>query len=74
MSKLCILDKTGHTEAASWQSADAASTVVAQQTFDRLKSEGFSAFETAQGQTVGVMDRFNPDADEILFVSPLSGG
>lgn len=74
MSKICVLDKTGHTEAAMWEPGDVASMVVAQQTFDRLKSEGFAAFETSRGETVGVVDRFNPKADEIVFILPMVGG
>ena len=75
MAKICILDGTGHTEAAMWEIGNPNQLLVASETFNRLKTEGYSAFETlSDGTTEGVMDEFNPDAEEIIFLRPFAGG
>lgn len=74
MSKICILDGTGHTE-INWEKGDANSLLIASETFKRLQEEGYSAFETlADGSTEGVIDEFNPEAAEITFLRPFAGG
>lgn len=74
MNKLCVLDRTGHSEVAEWSPSNPDQMAIAQQAFDRLKSEGKAAFATRQGVTVGVVDSFEADADEIIFISPFVGG
>lgn len=75
MSKICILDGTGHTEAAVWGNGDPNALLIASETFNRLKGEGYSAFEMlSDGTAEGVIDEFNPEADEIIFLRPFAGG
>jgi hypothetical protein len=75
MAKICVLDGTGHTEAAVWEAGNLASCVVAQQAFERLQSEGYAAFGVNEaGETEGVLDSFDPSISEITFLRPFAGG
>jgi hypothetical protein len=74
MSKICILDGTGHTE-VNWDKGDPGSLLIAAQTFKRLQGEGYAAFELKEnGETEGVVDSFNPNASEITFLRQFAGG
>lgn len=75
MGKMFVPDGTGHTEAAIWDVTNPASCVIASQAFEKYQREGYAAFElTESGETVGVMDRFNPESEEITFLRPFAGG
>ena len=75
MKKICVLDGTGHTEAATWEQGNPDSLAIASQTFDRLKREGYAAFAlTKEGETVGALQEFDSDVEEITFLRPFAGG
>lgn len=75
MGKIFVPDKTGHTEAATWDVGNPESCVIASQAFEKYQREGFAAFELMEtGETVGVMDKFNPESEEITFLRPFAGG
>lgn len=81
MGKLRILSHLGDstvswdTEAAAAGSAEAAEAVrEAERIFAAERARGATAFRVAPGQPAERLDRFDPDADEIVVVPRISGG
>lgn len=80
MSKLNILDPSGHT-AYEWPTRTDAMTLiseaeaVAAAQFEKLATEHYVFTEMdANGQTVGQITEFKPEAEEIVAFRPLQGG
>lgn len=77
MGTIRILDRTGDT-AVEWNLADNDTVRAAETIFDRLlRSERKVPFSRHAGESADravQIDRFDPTADEIIFVRPITGG
>jgi hypothetical protein len=74
MSRLIRLDRTGHTELASWTAGDAASEGVAIETFRRELDEGMLASATRPDGSAEVVRELPVDADLVVLRRPIAGG
>jgi len=73
MSKLSILDPSGHTELL-WRTEDEPATQAARRTFeDLIESERFVAFDLTE-EPATIIKEFRIDAEEILVVPQFAGG
>lgn len=76
-----IMDPTGHTT-VTWRPNDAASIADAKKEFDRLRKEGYQAFEMNVVKENGVVveekgkrvTTFDPAAGKVMMVPQLVGG
>ncbi len=74
MGEMQFLNKTGHTTLA-WDTRDEPSLHVAEAEFEKLLHEGYVAFQREHKEKAARrVDRFDPTADEILWLRPLQGG
>lgn len=76
MGTMRIIDETGDTELA-WTAEDGAALEAASRTFAEQRSMRRLAFARAAGATaaeVVQIDSFDPTADEIIWVRPITGG
>ena len=76
MGTMRILDHTGDTTLA-WSVDDPASLAEAEALFDRLRAERKIPFARAAGAPAGDAERvrsFDPAAEEIVWVRPVTGG
>lgn len=74
MSRLIRLDRTGHTELASWTSGDAASERAAIEAFRRELDEGMLASVSRANGTAEVVRELPLDAELVVMRRPISGG
>ena len=74
MSRLIRLDRTGHTELASWTSGDRASEQTAIETFRRELDEGMLASVSREDGTAEVVRELPLDAELVVMRRPISGG
>jgi len=74
MSRLIRLDRTGHTELASWTSGDAASEQAAIEAFRRELDEGMLASVSREDKTAEVVRELPLDAELVVMRRPISGG
>ena len=74
MSRLIRLDRTGHTELASWASDDPASQEAAITAFRRELDEGMLASVSRPDGTAEVVRELPLDADLVVLRRPISGG
>ena len=74
MSRLIRLDRTGHTELASWSAGDAASQQVAISAFRRELDEGMLASVSRADGTAEVVRELPLDAELVVLRRPISGG
>lgn len=74
MSRLIRLDRSGHTELASWTSGDPASEQVAVETFRRELDEGMLASVSRPDGTAEVVRELPLDAELVVMRRPISGG
>jgi hypothetical protein len=74
MSRLIRLDRTGHTELASWSADDVASQEVAVQAFRRELDQGMLASATQPDGSAEVVRELPLDADLVVMRRPIVGG
>jgi hypothetical protein len=74
MSRLIRLDRTGHTELASWTAEDADSQEAAIAAFRRELDEGMLASATLPDGSAEVVRELPLDADLVVMRRPISGG
>lgn len=58
----------------SWNSENEKEITVARETFDKRIKEGWSAFREKMGIKGDKIRIFDPDAERIVLVPPISGG
>ena len=74
MSRLIRLDRSGHTELASWTPDDFASQEAAIMAFRRERDEGMLASISRDDGTAEVVRELPLDADLVVMRRPISGG
>jgi hypothetical protein len=74
MSRLIRLDRTGHTELASWTDDDVASQQAAGEAFRRELDEGMLASATLHDGSAEVVRELPLDADLVVLRRPIAGG
>lgn len=73
MSELRILSNIGDVR-ISWNSSSIEEVNTARETFDKKISQGWSAFREKVGIKGDKIKIFDPDAERIVLVPPISGG
>jgi len=73
MSELRILGIGGDVK-ISWDSRNEMETAVAKETFDKRIKDGWSAFREKIGIKGDKIKIFDPDAERVILVPPISGG
>lgn len=75
LSKMEILDPTGHTE-ITWDPNDEESVRVARETFNRMTGNGYQAFRPgpAKGQRGNRITTFDPSVERMVLFPQLQGG
>jgi hypothetical protein len=74
MSRLIRLDRTGHTELASWTAGDEAAERAAVRAFRRELEDGLLASATLADGSAEVVRELPLDADLVVMRRPISGG
>ena len=74
MSRLIRLDRSGHTELASWTSDDPTSQEAAIAAFRRELDDGMLASVSRPDGTAEVVRELPLDADLVVLRRPISGG
>jgi hypothetical protein len=74
MSRLIRLDRTGHTELASWSADDVASQRTAIEAFRRELDEGMLASATLPDGSAEVVRELPVDANLVVLRRPIAGG
>jgi hypothetical protein len=74
MSRLIRLDRTGHSELASWTAEDPASQEAAIRAFRRELEDGMLASVSRPDGTAEVVRELPLDADLVVMRRPISGG
>ncbi len=74
MSRLIRLDRTGHTELASWTAEDAGAQRMAVEAFRRELDAGMLASATSPGGRAEVVRELPLDADLVVLRRPIAGG
>jgi hypothetical protein len=74
MSRLIRLDRTGHTELASWTAGDETSQRAAIQAFRRELDEGMLASATLPDGSAEVVRELPLEADLVVLRRPIAGG
>ena len=74
MSRLIRLDRSGHTELASWSSDDLASQAAAIEAFRLELSEGMLASVSHADGSAEVVRELPLDAELVVMRRPISGG
>jgi hypothetical protein len=74
MSRLIRLDRTGHTELASWSTGDADAQRSAIEAFRRELDEGMLASATLPNGSAEVVRELPLDADLVVLRRPIAGG
>jgi hypothetical protein len=74
MPRLIKLDRTGHTELASWTAGDEETQRVAIETFRRELDEGMLASATMPDGSAEVVRELPLDADLVVMRRPIAGG
>jgi hypothetical protein len=74
MARLIRLDRTGHTELASWTSGDLASQEAAAAAFRRELDSGMLASATLPDGSAEVVRELPVDADLVVMRRPIAGG
>ena len=73
MSELRILGKVGDTK-ISWDSRNEIEVAAAKETFEKRLREHWSAFKDKHGLKGEKIKIFDPEAERIVLVPPISGG
>jgi hypothetical protein len=74
MSRLIRLDRTGHTEVATWTADDAGSQDAAIEAFRRELDEGMLASATMPDGSAEVVRELPLGADLVVMRRPIAGG
>jgi hypothetical protein len=74
MSRLIRLDRSGHTELATWSAGDRASQEAAIAAFRRELDEGLFASVSRADGTAEVVRELPLDAELVVMRRPISGG
>jgi len=74
MSRLIRMDRTGHTELASWTAGDEASQEAATIAFRRELEQGMLASVSRADGTAEVVRELPLDAELVVLRRPISGG
>jgi hypothetical protein len=74
MSRLIRLDRSGHTELASWSAGDTASEEAAVRAFRRELDQGMLASVSAPDGSAEVVHELPLDAELVVLRRPISGG
>jgi len=74
MSRLIRLDRSGHTELASWTQDDPASQQAALEAFRRQLDQGMLASISAPDGSGEVVRELPLDADLVILRRPIQGG
>jgi hypothetical protein len=74
MSRLIRLDRTGHTELASWTDDDVSSQEAAIEAFRRELDDGMLASATLPNGSAEVVRELPLDADLVVMRRPIQGG
>jgi hypothetical protein len=74
MSRLIRLDRTGHSELASWTAEDADSHAAATEAFRRELDEGMIASATLTDGSAQVVRELPLEADLVVMRRPIAGG
>jgi len=74
MPRLIRLDRTGHTELASWTQGDAAGHEAAARAFRRELGEGMLASISRADGTAEVVRDLPLDAELVVLRRPIAGG
>ena len=74
MSRLIRLDRTGHTELASWTAGDTASEEAAVEAFRRELDDGMLASVSRADGTAEVVRELPLDAELVVMRRPIQGG
>jgi hypothetical protein len=74
MARLIRLDRTGHTELASWSAGDTASEEAAVRAFRRELDQGMLASVSAPDGSAEVVRELPLDAELVVLRRPISGG
>jgi hypothetical protein len=74
MSRLIRLDRTGHTELASWTADDEVSQRAAVEAFRRELDEGMLASATLPDGSAEVVRELPLEADLVVLRRPIAGG
>ena len=73
MATQIVMDHTGDTR-HQFDPADAAAVAEAERRFDELTGHGFTAAKRLDDGKSEVVKRFDPTAEETLFIPRLQGG
>jgi hypothetical protein len=74
MSRLIRLDRTGHTELATWTAEDLAAQEAALAAFRRELDEGMLASATMTDGTAEVVRELPLEAELVVMRRPIAGG
>ena len=74
MSRLIRLDRTGHTELATWITGDRTSEEAAMEAFRGELDEGMLASATRPDGSAEVVRELPLDADLVVLRRPIAGG
>lgn len=74
MSRLIRLDRTGHTELASWAADDAEAQEDAIRAFRRELDEGMLASATLPDGSAEIVRELPLDAELVILRRPIAGG
>ena len=74
MSRLIRLDRTGHTELASWTDEDAQAQQAAVEAFRRELDQGMVASATLADGSAEVVRQLPLEADLVVLRRPMGGG
>jgi hypothetical protein len=74
MARLIRLDRTGHTELASWTAEDAGGKAAALEAFRRELDEGMLASATLPDGSAEVVRELPLDAELVVLRRPIAGG
>ena len=74
MSRLIRLDRTGHTELATWTADDESSQEAAVEAFRRELDEGMLASATLPDGSAEVVRELPLDAELVVMRRPIAGG
>ncbi len=74
IGRMQIMDTSGHSE-ITWDPEKAIEVRIAREAFDKLRAEGYSAFEVGEDGEKGTrMTAFNPEAGKVMMIPQLVGG
>ncbi len=74
MSRLIRLDRTGHTELATWTADDADAQAAAIEAFRRELDEGMLASATLSDGSAEVVRKLPLEAELVVMRRPIAGG